>query len=394
MSFEDLSLVPGNLWKSIVDFTLPHLQQLNINICSEPPRLAISKLMVLLDQCSNVLEKLKLNVRIYDDNLEVQTENGPNCWTSLKQLNLHECTDETDTKRFWPWLFRRCNSVERLIVSKCVGIFQSLEQGMRTQMPNLRDFTLECRQDRAAETTTGDVTATLLSCSRNGMKAARFGYATLFSKASMDALANNFTTLEIVQTEGGNNRSANDIIQVLRSCPNLHSLEFTNPQSLALNSWYKMDGRVFIDQDPDTGSLVPWKCEGSLNVLKITINGIPKAGMGAYHEIVEEYPGQGREIQGLVYDRLVRLSSLETLWLGDSYHCSLELSLESGLDKLSELRSLKELRCRSSVLRFGVKEAQWMVEHLPRLRRLGIGLFRNKVSEWLEEHHPEIDIND
>ena len=47
--------------------------------------------------------------------------------------------------------------------------------------------------------------------------------------------------------------------------------------------------------------------------------GIPRPDVKEDEAEKETYPGQGREMQGRVYDRLARLTNLETLWLqGDA----------------------------------------------------------------------------
>jgi len=73
--------------------------------------------------------------------------------------------------------------------------------------------------------------------------------------------------------------------------------------------------------------------------------GIPRPDVKEDEAEKETYPGQGREMQGRVYDRLARLTNLETLWLqGDARynrcHGCLEMSLESG-HRLKGLRKLK-----------------------------------------------------
>jgi len=75
-----------------------------------------------------------------------------------------------------------------------------------------------------------------------------------------------------------------------------------------------IDAEVFVDSDPEAGSLKPWRCEAALEKLKIL-----------------------RSMSGV------------------NGQC-LELSLESGLDKLKEL-------CVTGLLtQIGVKEVQWMVK--------------------------------
>jgi hypothetical protein len=54
----------------------------------------------------------------------------------------------------------------------------------------------------------------------------------------------------------------------------------------------KIDAEAFIDQDPDTGLLKPWKCEASLKTLKVMIVGIPRPDFEGEDVIEEAYPGQ------------------------------------------------------------------------------------------------------
>ncbi|KAF9979678.1 hypothetical protein BGZ65_006193, partial [Modicella reniformis] len=111
-----------------------------------------------------------------------------------------------------------------------------------------------------------------------------------------------------------------------------------------------------------------------------------------------------------VYDRLARLTNLETLCLGyeqagylnnpRQWSC-VEMSLESGLDKLSGLKALKELSVSRMGSKIGLKEVQWMTEQWPRLRVI-YGLVREEKDygkdqhgaavKWLKEYHPEIDL--
>jgi len=159
-----------------------------------------------------------------------------------------------------------------------------------------------------------------------------------------------------------------EFVEILSSCPNLHTFHGIFGRS-------SIQGDIFIDQDSHTGELKAWLCETSLKVLKVDIGHIPRPELKGVGVIDEEHPGQGREIQGLVYDRLARLTNLETLSLGDipegcTYYYRqsavetqldcLEMSLESGLHKLSELTRLKELNVLGMKPKIGIKEIQWM----------------------------------
>jgi hypothetical protein len=113
----------------------------------------------------------------------------------------------------------------------------------------------------------------------------------------------------------------------------------------------------------------------------------------------KECPDPGFDLNGRLYDRLARLTHLETLHLGDKDPdddlLDLEMSLESGLHKLAGLRSLKELSVGSSSTKVNVKEVRWMAKHWPKLRVIK-GLHEDGDSweavEWLRKHHPQIEV--
>ena len=128
--------------------------------------------------------------------------------------------------------------------------------------------------------------------------------------------------------------------------------------------------------------------------------------MAIHETVVEEtYPGQGREIQSQVYDRIARFTNLGVLKLGNTgmtvsagvdhrahqnhFDC-LEMSLESGLSKLAELKALMILDVSDMKTRIGVKEVKWMVDHWPDLRYVG-GLQGNECSmevvNWSQKNH-------
>jgi hypothetical protein len=104
-------------------------------------------------------------------------------------------------------------------------------------------------------------------------------------------------------------------------------------------------------------------------------------------------------MQYQVYDRLARLADLEVLWLkggarGKRDSGCVEMSLESGLHRLSGLKMLEELDVSRMKARIGMQKAQWMTEHWPRLRVIS-GLCSEENEEaiaWLAENHPVIEI--
>ncbi|KAF9296253.1 hypothetical protein BGZ88_000372 [Linnemannia elongata] len=72
----------------------------------------------------------------------------------------------------------------------------------------------------------------------------------------------------------------------------------------------------------------------------------------------------------------------------------LEMTLESGLDELVNLKDLELLHIRHMDHRVGVPELEWMNQNLPNLRQL-IGIRdslippSSEVQQWLQTHRPE-----
>lgn len=183
-------------------------------------------------------------------------------------------------------------------------------------------------------------------------------------------------TLETLVVKGCDGFMNNDIVRILSNSPKL-SILFDNDNDSYWNDRIgRLHAEVFIDQDPTTGTLRPWACESTLKELIINITGIPRPDLQECTTVRELYPGQGREIQSQVYDRLARLTNLEKLWLGglgygpysldyeyayetqDSRYDCLEVSLESGLWKLAGLKALKELNVTRMKTRIRLGEIQ------------------------------------
>jgi hypothetical protein len=169
-----------------------------------------------------------------------------------------------------------------------------------------------------------------------------------------------------------------------------------------------IDAGMFIDQDPSTGILKTWPCESSLELLAVKINNIPRPDVKRASASAEAYPGQGREIQNLVYERLARLASLQILWLGHCpefiddqpryghqvlQHDCLEMSLESGLEKLAGLKEMRALSVARMERRNGYDDILWMAKNWPKL--LMIAGLDDRIGdmvamEWLDRQYPWI----
>ncbi|KAK3811007.1 MAG: hypothetical protein J3Q66DRAFT_404394 [Benniella sp.] len=385
--------------KSVRDFALPRTRKLFVTVpcCTSQSELLMLK--SLMSKCSSNLVYLNLIVGIECKNDEEEEPTTNEGWTSLNMLSVRRYTDTPNNKLFWSWVLKRCSWVETFHLDEVHGNEQDLVESMLTHMPRLREIGLGYRPDET-DWITDDQVAALLSGSRNGWKTVTLKSSTRFGKAAMDALTTHFSTLGRLEIRGcDNSLSSSDLVQVLRCCTNLHTFETTDIYSEDTSCCSQFDANVFIDLDAETGSLKPWKCEGYLRNLTTTIVGIPRPDLTGDHVIKEAYAGQGREIQGRVYDRLAQLANLQSLWLGDDStgnesRC-LEMSLESGLGKLAGLQSLEELGVCGLVTNIGVKEVQWMAEHWPKLRIIfgldGEGSGKEAVG-WLRDNRPEIDV--
>ncbi|KAG0243219.1 hypothetical protein BGX31_011028 [Mortierella sp. GBA43] len=251
---------------------------------------------------------------------------------------------------------------------------------MLTCMPNLDAFHLGYH--RGTQKLNDEQIATLLSGSNNGWRELKVSDNMEFGRSALKALTLHFLTLQELIVDGCHGFTGENLVQVLSSCPNLRSLVAIDDRKYSrVVVFTHIEYNVFIDQDLNTGTLRTWSCEASLKVLKVMIGGIPRPDI-QYADIEETYHGQGREIQEVVYERLARLTNLETLWLGHDpvmsddiqyyhhirfqYDC-LAMSLDSGLDKLSRLKALTELSVTHMKKNTKIKDIQWMVENWPRL---------------------------
>lgn len=339
----------------------------------------------VLDHCSCKLEELSMivNMSAAGGNVDWEQEpEGSKAWSNLKQLDLYCCADMSASKRFWPWLWKRCGQVEKLTIGMVKGIANSLGEGMLSHMPNLNQ--IEIGRRHIPFDATDDQLAAILLGARKGWKAMGIGGSFGFRESLITILSRHLTTLEILMI-GQSNEA---MIRLVSRCPMLDSLFFADDQRYLGSSYSGFKAETFVDRDSHTGTLKPWLCEGSLQRLVLHITGIPRPDLlenAASHETVveESYPGQGREIQSQVYDRIARFTKLKLMILGDPeppmpcdchapviYSDCLEMSIESGLPKLAELKALRILDVSGLKTRIGVKELQWMVEHWPNLSHI------------------------
>ena len=179
------------------------------------------------------------------------------------------------------------------------------------------------------------------------------------------------------------------LVDILVSQPRLKTFELTDvSKSPSMYSDQQIfRATVFVDyQDPILKLLRPWPCTTTLTFLQVRISGIPRPDLpedGCFEWIPEEFPGQGRILQQQVCERLGTLVNLESLWLGVNptfqfdttmvyirpKRDGLELTLDTGLRLLQDLKKLKELNVRSTEHRIGTEERQWMSRNWPDCKR-------------------------
>lgn len=402
LSSDDLELIDNLI--VIAEFVAPHTHHIRLT-SSWHSHLETWKIKYLLEHCSSKLEELTLDIHFTskeDDWGEEQEQEDSRSWTRLKQLNLRNFNFKLASKLLGSWLWERCGQVEKLTVHNIFGITGPLDEYMSTYMPGLNEIHLGTDGPRVPD----DKVAMILSGSRNGWKVVEMRNID-FGEASRSTLSKHFTTLERLLVDRSNGFASRDMVQALSSCPNLHALVDLYINSKGMISHRHLNASVFIDQNPISGLLDTWSSETTLKELSIVIRGIPRADLEGHDVVEETYPGQGRDIQSQVYERLARLTHLEILRLGytkaygfrpyidDLRLDCLEMSLESGLWKLEGLRSLQELDVARMRSRIGLKEVQWMVAHWPKLKAIR-GLedenCEREAIDWILEHHPEINL--
>jgi hypothetical protein len=184
-----------------------------------------------------------------------------------------------------------------------------------------------------------------------------------------------------------------------------------------------------------TSATSPWACATSLKVLRIMIGGLVSASSHSSSNDMDTTADGNLDLQRQVYRFLGSFTNLEELCLGfgpeeDSIftlpqdqgrqkNC-LEFSLDSGLELLEGLKSLRVLNVARMNHRIGLSEVQWMCRSWPKLRMIEgllkvksmelwqasldddvtIGLGESLSSDrrleeevivcWLKTHHPQL----
>ena len=330
----------------------------------------------------------------------------------------------------WFQELAECTKLRRLeIDNNTASSLRLLAEALRTGLPNVNDLEIDyvdCYNDECV--TDADV-ASVLASGRKGWKNVSLP---ILDTLSSEALVQHSATLESLQVRGTPGFTSVQMCRILSTSPHLHTF-------ITLTEGECVDPHVshilaedFIDFDPVTNTLRPWPCESTLKRFRAKILGIPRPDVTQTYygqtrselvEVVlqETHPGQGRELQSHVYERLSRFTRLKVLGLGHDdrdfgnednfvegpsdtwvlgdqmyqYEC-LDMSLDSGLQRLETLKDLEEVNVFRMATRVGVHEAKWMTKAWPRLESVeGLNVDENEedAEYWLRENYPRILLN-
>ncbi|KAK3805825.1 MAG: hypothetical protein J3Q66DRAFT_445702 [Benniella sp.] len=403
--------------KLIADSAIQHLRHLSIH-----GSIHQCVFMYIAARFPVTLETLELGCLPYTGSehqpaMEIdETEQEPLSRLRRLALKRGDCSFDTFSYAFW----KRCESVDAVDLMTCwIGSYQSkantVAAFLETFFPNLNTFNIEEIYSRFGVKDEGS--ARLLSISPLGWRSVSIKGYVEFGQQSWEALSRHTSTLENFTMVKRFYQDGVGMRPFFTSFPRLQSfvtLAETGEDYLKINA---IDAIDWIHQDSLTGSLTPWPCEYTLTDLRISICGIPRPdithdhkGNERYPVVEETYPGEGQKVQHQVYERLSRFVNLEVLWLGSNsyyvedprihskkvmnhqYEC-LEMSLESGLDRLEGLKRLQVLNLSLMATRIGQKEAQWMAEQWPRLRQirgLESGADAWSARQWFKKNCPRV----
>ncbi|KAK3824318.1 MAG: hypothetical protein J3R72DRAFT_528759 [Linnemannia gamsii] len=203
-----------------------------------------------------------------------------------------------------------------------------------------------------------------------------------FSQRGLDAVRLSCHSIVSLNLDGARGIKSCSLDLLLRTCGTLKSLR---AEGVVLN------GRDLVKNSR-------WACRAlETLVIDIEIWAAPERRS----ESVEE-------IRDRVYDHLSDLTRLQVLGLGGGHRVGglspgVDLTIESGIEKLASLQCLEQLYIRSLYRAIRVDDMRWMVENWPRLWMLEIGKCpafatsrggdnTNKAVEWLAQSRPGIDI--
>lgn len=355
----------------------------------------------------------------------------------------------------WSQVLAKCACLRRLHIQEYGMTSLRVLTGVLRNggLPNLDDIVLRFRRDMMSNMVTDQGLVDMLSACRKGWRSV--DVTVLYPRSADVLIKDHFRTLECLYAEETSWLTNSQLYQLLSLCPNLHTFSILEDGAKLLPSTpTRFEADEFIDLDPATNTLRPWPCESTLRVFRAKIARIPRPDVTyTYHGFsreeesyrydefdeeprLEEYSGQGQDIQHRVYERFSRFKQLEVLALGhddrdtlsfdrdSNYHSDaqgvdvyfddkfqyecLSMSMQrsdggehgcngasSGLELLAELKDLRELNVHRMATRIGVEEVRWMMQNWPKLRIIRGLKSENdeerKAETWLKANCPWIE---
>ncbi|KAF9557594.1 hypothetical protein EC968_007542 [Mortierella alpina] len=355
---------------------------------------------------------------------------------ALRELTLSGRFERTDA--LFAFL-ERCPRLESLILRSVSDVsLDQLSTVLQRHCPLLSRLTWEVENCNESD---ADIANLLDSSSSDpsdtdgggggGWKSLQLPFMKNFGPLSAQVLQRHASTLTQVSAYGWGSFTSPDIQALLCSTPRLQNLNGD------LGTHATSDGRVaemvLHAQDP-MHSRTSWAGTSSLRHLRLVINGIHRPDVKCDHtgrpflrplpvipnptsclqlqETVCRQLGAMTQLRKLVLGRpdihgvvvldeqLVRLHpTLGVLVREFQYQC-LELSLDSGLSLMSELKEMRILDVTRMAHRIGVAELEWMHVNWPKLETIE-GLFSQRlweghgdsdwdgseaVQDWMEAH--------
>ncbi|KAF9985183.1 hypothetical protein BGZ75_003274 [Mortierella antarctica] len=311
-------------------------------------------------------------------------DHGPSAltpWSQIKSLSLCQAGLRQE---FLVNLVRMCPSLEHLSLLDGWGFYPTsrFASVLSQVCPHLRRF--EFREQ--ALDLQDEFFASL--CSRFPRLEWIHAGKTGFSHSALDSVRLLCKDIVSLNLDGARGVQSTALAKVLSTCGSLKALS--------------AHGVVLNGHDLNNGPA--WACHG-LETLVLDIE-IYATSTGAHTLTTARTISSIQSVRERIYDRLAALKRLQMLGLGGGHAVGTErgidLTLASGLAKLTSLECLERLDIRRLARAIGQADFVWMVRHWPRFRQLDISKRRassntlsdntNKAIEWLTHARPGMDI--
>ncbi|KAG0333180.1 hypothetical protein BG004_000938, partial [Podila humilis] len=280
-------------------------------------------------------------------------ENNPNpeILARPRHLTLFHLDDNSDPAiTSWSWLWQTCSRLTSLETHGLEGhVLEDLSLGIQECMPCLETLRLNGPFYPGSSTKRIDtVIAGILSANTKGWRVVGIElWDDIGSEVVSALLESSYSTLQNLVL-GGLSKTC-DVVRLLRSLPQLRKLDIQRG-SYKLRSFKAIDANVFLDLDPNTGTLIPWPCMNTLEslVINFSISG------PWLQQVDQDSFAQALTVQLQLLERIGKFPNLRVLRLcflpRDDYLKSysynptkMNLTIDTGLTKLAGLRKLEEI---------------------------------------------------